>query len=258
MNLKDAVEILESIFTIIAILIGGVWTYLNFVRRRIYTQRLELHVNGKVINFNDKKLLFVQMSIRNSGLSKVLLHHETSTLAIYNYPRWHYQPIIHMAVWQDPPIMLPIFHDHNWIESSEVIEEKLLIPLTVDDDLAWKVQLVVASKRRFQKSNLKWTAVEIVLNEKRTKVNVTEEKPNDTATGATEVTTGATADKTTDKRATTGITTATARDRDVLAKTATTGITTGNGNTGGSSNTSAGAAMDNVVDETTDGNSRAN
>jgi hypothetical protein len=44
----SGVETLKNIFEILAILVGAAWTYLNYIRGRIYKPRLECSVDAAI------------------------------------------------------------------------------------------------------------------------------------------------------------------------------------------------------------------
>ena len=88
MNLKDAIDIvglIEKLFTILAIVIGGLWAYYNYFRGRIYRPRLEPQVIGRI--FENDRYFHIKVSsmLKNVGLSKVDINHDASGIRIYSY-----------------------------------------------------------------------------------------------------------------------------------------------------------------------------
>jgi hypothetical protein len=81
-SLKDILSMLESVFTIIAIIVGGVWTYQKFIiRRQKYPHANMLH-EIKHLTINDNKLLLnVKVHIENIG--EILLEMKSGFTAIY-------------------------------------------------------------------------------------------------------------------------------------------------------------------------------
>jgi hypothetical protein len=65
---KDVIDGIEALFTIIAIIVGGVWTYMLFIKRRQQYPRAD--ITHKIINIpltNGKTLLRVKTIISNPG-----------------------------------------------------------------------------------------------------------------------------------------------------------------------------------------------
>jgi hypothetical protein len=120
----------------------------------------------EIININGVNLMAVTAKISNIGLSRVLLRKEGSGLSLYSYPKDNYVPKVHLAVWNNKPNVFSIFENHSWIEPNETVDDKLLIPILVKDILIWKIEMIIVTKIRFKKTNLKWTIVTIVPNTK--------------------------------------------------------------------------------------------
>jgi len=67
-NLKDITEIVRSFATVAAILVGGVWSYMLFVRTRQRYPRAKIkhEITHRVLS-DDKALLHIAVNINNSG-----------------------------------------------------------------------------------------------------------------------------------------------------------------------------------------------
>ena len=88
-DFKDAAEAvqyvllsIQSVATVIAIIVGGVWAYKNFIQKREKHPRVEVthHIWHRVIP-GGKALLFIDVSIANKG--SVLLRLRTGQLRVY-------------------------------------------------------------------------------------------------------------------------------------------------------------------------------
>ena len=47
---KPSLTAIDTVVKIAAVIVGGAWTYLNYVRGRTYSRRLELAVSGEELN----------------------------------------------------------------------------------------------------------------------------------------------------------------------------------------------------------------
>jgi hypothetical protein len=151
------VELLKNICEIAAIVIGGIWTYLNYFRGRTYRSRLECEVDGSIEIHSRRSLLKVVVKAKNVGGSKVRIDQEGTALQLYPAvavkasPLWPCQ-----AIWSENPAVFDVFKDHAWIESSEPIEDQVLVELPDDKATAYKLTLRVRSGKTW------WTAKNIV------------------------------------------------------------------------------------------------
>jgi hypothetical protein len=65
---KDAASTAQSVVTILALIIGGVWTYTLFIKQRTDKPRLRSTLNLQVAPFrNHQRLLVVDLSVLNAG-----------------------------------------------------------------------------------------------------------------------------------------------------------------------------------------------
>ncbi len=64
---KDLGEALESFATALALMLGGLWTYLAFIRQRLALPRLDVSVAVQEASLAQCLLIRAQVSLRNSG-----------------------------------------------------------------------------------------------------------------------------------------------------------------------------------------------
>lgn len=166
-DLKQIVDILVGVLTILAIVCGGIWTYFNFIHGRIYRPRLKLEIEAEVVNYKDTRCLRVTLRINNIGMSRVILLHEGSGLMLYSYKKKNYKSLIHSVLWDEEPYGFSVFEPHDWIESKETIEAKLLIAVPESDDLAWKLDLLISTHATaiLRKKYIVWKFTQITWNQ---------------------------------------------------------------------------------------------
>jgi hypothetical protein len=161
---QTTVDIVQKLFTIAAIIIGGIWTYFNFFRGRTYRMRLEATVSGKIVTFKGSNHLIADISLKNVGLSKVEIEQQKSALHVLSYEFPVGTRSIVGATWKDLHVF-PVFESHHWIEPGEAIEEQRLMTIPANARTAFQLRLEVVSKE-FSWAVVKeisWTAVRIVL-----------------------------------------------------------------------------------------------
>src|ERR1700675_1127674 len=83
-RLGTALDVVDKVIKILAVVIGGAWAYLNYVRGRTYKKRLETNVSGEW--FENKGLSFLSGSahLKNVGLSKFPIEQKGTAILVYD------------------------------------------------------------------------------------------------------------------------------------------------------------------------------
>jgi hypothetical protein len=149
-------DILQKLFTIAAIIVGGIWTYFNFFKGRTYRMRLEPEISGKINTLNGQHHLAATMHLKNVGLSKVEIEQKGSALQVLFYEVPLGATEVLSAAWHDLTAF-PVFESHEWIEPGEMIEEQRLIVIPGDERTAFQLQLRIVSK------GITWRAMDTVM-----------------------------------------------------------------------------------------------
>lgn len=145
LNWSNTLDNIEKIFTILAIILGGVGAYLKFFKGRTYHNRLQLEVSGRVVIDGEVTCLLVTMQLKNVGVSSVYLDAEGTRIDVYSYAPESYQPMPHLAIWQTLKTF-PIFQNCEWIESGEAAKDELLIRIADQRQVAFKIDMTVNSR----------------------------------------------------------------------------------------------------------------
>lgn len=135
--------IAQNIFTIIAIIAGGVWTYFHYFHGRTFRPRLETNVSGKILNHHDTRLLVATIKIKNVGLSKIDIKQKGSGMRIIglegksNVQKIEKNEGVRLKT-------IPIFENHAWIEPGETVADihTLTLPTQAHIGLMLDVRLV--------------------------------------------------------------------------------------------------------------------
>ena len=76
----------EHLFKVLAIIGGGLWAYYQYFRGRTFTPRLVTMLSGSIASTaKGHELLQVTATLRNVGLSKMLIESEVSALRVLEY-----------------------------------------------------------------------------------------------------------------------------------------------------------------------------
>lgn len=68
-QMKEIVEIIESVATTIGLVVGAIWVYFRFIRTRENHPKIEFNVNIKLLGRQDNKILIeIIADIENKGL----------------------------------------------------------------------------------------------------------------------------------------------------------------------------------------------
>ena len=146
MSLDDAstlVDIIGTIVTAAAVIIGGIWAYFNFVKGRTYRPRLEVGLSAQWHAAAGPPLFHLVISVKNIGSSKVDLVQKGTGIRV-SRPQTGPTTPDDMIEWSSVGVF-EIFTAHEWIEPSETITDHLLLSLDRPEDpvllearLIWK------------------------------------------------------------------------------------------------------------------------
>jgi hypothetical protein len=149
-------SILSNLATIVALVLGGIWTYYTFIKGRTLTPHLEPKVYGRVLKKEEEKYLLATIQIKNIGATRVDIERSGTVLVVYLYRANIKNPAREDDLWERFYKAPPILTNHYWIEPNETIEEPALIPLPAIDSAIYKIRLRVNSTKTT------WTADTII------------------------------------------------------------------------------------------------
>jgi hypothetical protein len=64
---KSVAEIIGTLITALAVIVGAVWAYYRFVKGRTYRPRLEVSMGGEWLTVDGTRLLLARVRLRNIG-----------------------------------------------------------------------------------------------------------------------------------------------------------------------------------------------
>jgi hypothetical protein len=144
MDVGIALDYLEKIFTILAIIVGGIWAYFNFFKSRLYRIRLEPGISGELIHQDNKRFIKVNLSLRNAGVSVVNIQPEGTGFRL-NALQAKGTLSPKKVIPKTRIKTYPIFPYHKWVESNETIHEEQLIVAPDDDSIAFELEMRVVA-----------------------------------------------------------------------------------------------------------------
>jgi hypothetical protein len=146
--------VIETIFRIAALIVGGLFAYWKFFRGRTFHPRLEPAVTATARTEADQVFLNVSCKLKNVGLSSVDLDPAISFVRIWLQD---IEPGAKPAEIQWPEDQEPeeteflsvdVFQDHEWIEGGETIEDAHLFIFPHVPNQACRVDLQVFRTQR--------------------------------------------------------------------------------------------------------------
>jgi hypothetical protein len=156
-SFKNLIDSIKSVVTTLAVIVGGIWAYLKFVRGRTYRPRLSVDVAGQWLKLDGastrrrgivdkilgrpaadsaRSVFQTRIRVTNIGASKVSLK-QYGTGLLVSFPArlqpeppydfdWDYVPKYRG---EDQPQTFEILKQHAWIEPGETVSDDLLLDL---------------------------------------------------------------------------------------------------------------------------------
>jgi len=150
--LSSILDVVDKATKVIALLVGGAWAYLNYIRGRTFKKRLELKIAAKELKSKECLLLAGSVQMKNVGLSKFPVEQTGTAILLFDLI-----PALQSACLSEPLEesigVREVFKNHAWIEPGETIAEDFLlqIPERVER-LAIKLELRVVA------AHIEWNA----------------------------------------------------------------------------------------------------
>ena len=138
---------IESLSTILALVVGGIWAYYKIFKARVFTPRLETHIDARWVVETGASHILARVKLKNVGLTRVNLHQEGSALRLWKQEMGRSTAIRSVRWKETADTAFTVFEDHGWIEPGETIEDELLIRMPDDDGLIVRLQVRLVGSR---------------------------------------------------------------------------------------------------------------
>jgi hypothetical protein len=130
-NLKTVVDIIGTVVTAAAVILGGMWAYFKFVKGRTYRPRLGVRLTGHWRPVDGRHLLHARITVENIGASKVtLLQRGTGLRVSVLAPD---QPVAQAPVAWEHLKVFEILREHEWTEPGEMVSDDVLLDLGIPE-----------------------------------------------------------------------------------------------------------------------------
>lgn len=167
-NIKDIVGIIKDLTTVIAIILGGIWTYFNFIKGRVYNPRLEPGISGKILEKDDLKFIVATATLKNIGLTKVDISSIGLAIIVHTYQPARVTEI--STADKKRLTSFPVFKEHAWLEPAETIKDEQLFEIPEYEGIAIRLEL------RFVYNGIEWNSGAVVQTTPESDVISTKQK----------------------------------------------------------------------------------
>ena len=142
---RDITDTFAKAVQILAIVVGGWWTYFKFMRGRVYQESLIPEVSGKLLTIDSETYLIANVRLENVGQSLIEFVPDASTIRIFDYTRSTSSEII--AVKSNQLAQIAAL-DKLSIEPNETIQRTVFMSVPVDVRLGLRLELLITSNHR--------------------------------------------------------------------------------------------------------------
>ena len=149
--------LVESIFKIIALVVGGLFAYWKFFMGRTFHPRLEPAISATARLEDNQTLLSVVCKLKNVGLSRVELDRENSAIRVLLQTLSRPRDVTEVQWPKRSKLTVDVFQSHEWIEGGETIEDAHLFVFPYVANQACRVELrVLRARRTFKERFVEW------------------------------------------------------------------------------------------------------
>ena len=145
-HIVSFVDILVKILTGLAIIVGGIWTYYNFIQGRIYYPKLEPKIDLAIVERGASYYLRASVHAKNVGLSRVSFKQESSFVTFCEFPEMGLDEDMY-AVESNKLSTFEVFKKHDWIEPNELISDHCLVVVPRKNQVAFGANVYIVGVR---------------------------------------------------------------------------------------------------------------
>lgn len=134
-QVQKIADIVQKAFTVLAVVIGGIWAYFKFFRGRTFRPRLDLQVTGQLTRDRSGDMyLIATAALKNIGLTDIRIRHEGSGLVVSTSTKDSNTEdgLIISKEWEEE-IAVDVFEQHQWVEPNEPIKEEQLFVISQEE-----------------------------------------------------------------------------------------------------------------------------
>ena len=142
---RDIADTLAKVVQILAMIVGGWWTYFKFIKGRAYRESLVPKVSGKLLTIDSKTYLVADILIENVGQSVVEFARDASTLRVFEYMSSTSSEVVTV---KDNELAQFVALDNLSIEPNEIIQRTVFMSIPIEVRLGLKLELQIISNHR--------------------------------------------------------------------------------------------------------------
>ncbi len=140
---KDFTDAFRNVTQGLAFVAGGIWAYFKFVKGRTFKESLIPGVSARFTLIDNVTYVVITTQVKNVGLSKIEIDHR-SALIMFRYTTSPSTEIHNVD--DDRLAVFDVFNkSERYIEPNEIIEWQRLIAMPVPLDIAYRLEVEVAS-----------------------------------------------------------------------------------------------------------------
>jgi hypothetical protein len=152
MQFEALVEVIQKGTAAFALLVGGVWILMNYVRNRTHVPRLQVELNAKFIKSRERRYILAMMQVKNPGLSVITFPKPRprgvgprgSALLLSSVVNYHEVPHVVECSWDESSAFDILVH-HSSIEPGLTIYEEKILQLPDNECDAFWLRLRIAA-----------------------------------------------------------------------------------------------------------------
>ena len=165
MKIETLMEVIQKAAAAFALLVGGAWVLMNYVRNRTHRPRLQVELKAKFVGIQNRRYIVAFAQVKNPGLSVITFPKPSEAgagprgSALLVYPLIKYLEVSDVIEcdWAEPSAFEVLAH-HSSIEPGLTIYEEKIIRLPDGEEYdAFWLRLRIAAHRQ------SWSADTIVI-----------------------------------------------------------------------------------------------
>lgn len=162
---ESLVDISQKLITSLAVVIGGGWAYLKFIRGRVYAPRVELAVSVSLFRTQETQLLLCRVAAENRGLTRIRLQPHRQLVYLYCGQLSAVDGIV--APRLEKTAVTLVFEGHRWIEAQERVCEDVQfhVPAGSAEGAAYRVEVELWQARGRRRYGRRWLTSATLLGE---------------------------------------------------------------------------------------------
>jgi hypothetical protein len=152
MKYEVIADVIQKAAASFALLIGGAWVLMNYVRNRTHAPRLQIDLKANIVERGDRRYLLAAIQVKNPGLSVIQFNKpreigsgpEGSALLVHPLVTFHGVSNVISCDWEEPSAFEILVH-HRSIEPGLAINEERFLRLPDMEYDAFWLRLLAAA-----------------------------------------------------------------------------------------------------------------